>query len=109
MKKVRDLPQDTNIIGLHVRIPTHLRSPINLLNRGYIVSVWDDSNSYNGAVNLPGRAVGVWLASINPKDKKRVIYPCFLNNLSDVYEFQIIEEKGKENKPQLNTQESKTQ
>jgi hypothetical protein len=107
MKKVKDLPKDTNVIGLQIRIPLYLRSPINLLNKGYIISFWDDSDSYNGAVILPNRSVGIWLANTNSKDKKRVIYPCFLNNLTEIYEFQLIEDKGKEIKSQLDTQSIK--
>ncbi|MGV8171723.1 MAG: hypothetical protein ACP5OA_03465 [Candidatus Woesearchaeota archaeon] len=97
MNKVKDLSKDTSIVGLYIRIPTHLRAPTNLLNKGYILSFWD--NSHDDI--LSNRSIGIWICKEDPKTvKKRTAYPCFLKNITDLLELQVISiEENKKPQP----------
>lgn len=91
-RKVKELPLETPIIGLHVKILFSQRSNINLLNKGWIVGIWDEEEEEKERGWLPKRKTGIWLSTRDPKHPgRKTIYPCFLDRLSDILEFQYLE------------------
>jgi hypothetical protein len=89
-RKVKDLPEGTSLLGLNVKIPEYLRSPINLLNKGKIVGSWDLSDDPVGYL-IYNRIIGIWLSFTRSDNGKTVTYPCFLKSLDEVKEFLLIE------------------
>lgn len=79
---LRDLPENTELIGLRVVIPKRLRSKLNLLNKGYIRSTWAGNQA-----NFTHRNLGVWLTK--EKDGKQ-IFPAFFNNTEEFLQCEII-------------------
>jgi len=72
--KVKDLKNDTNLRGLHIRIPDDIDSD---LREGFIINYWPS---------------GIWIT----KTEKEAflggrIYPVFIEDVKDVLNWEIIQ------------------